>query len=284
VGGGPAGLEAARIAAQRGHEVVLYEKQRYLGGSLPVAALVKGPREDIWGLVGYLSRQVKQAGVTVHLGSEVTREIVRREHPDAVVVAAGGTHEIPDIPGITGRNVLTGEALHSLSKKVLRFASPETVRTVQALPMARDVLIGKRVVVMGGRLHGCQTAEYLVGLGKQVTIVDTGSEAEIGEGLLEVFLKPYLLYWLKDNGVEFVTDVDYRRVTDEGLVVAAKSDGAERLLAADTVMTALPLLPNHKLVRELSGLAPEIHTIGDAGDPQLIIDAIAAGAAVGHQL
>ncbi|MGC3954542.1 MAG: FAD-dependent oxidoreductase [Propionicimonas sp.] len=284
VGGGPAGLEAARVAARRGHEVVLYEKQRFLGGSLPVAALVKGPREDIPGLVSYLARQVKQAGVTIHLGSEVNRQVVSREHPDAVVVAAGGVHQVPEIPGIHGRNVLTGESLHALSKQVLRFAPPQAVRTLQALPVARDVLIGKRVVVMGGRLHGCQTAEYLVSLGKQVTIVDTASEAELGEGLLEVFLKPYLLYWLKDNGVEFVTDVEYRRVTDEGLVVADSSDGTEWLLAADTVMTALPLLPNDRLVDELRGLVAELHTVGDAGDPQLIVDAIASGAAVGHRL
>lgn len=284
VGGGPAGMEAARVAAQRGHEVVLYEKQAFLGGSLPVAALVKGPREDIQGLVDYLSRQVKKAGVTVRLGSEATREVVGREHPDAIVLAAGGVHEVPEIPGIDGRNVLTGRELHARAKLVLRFASPRTVRTLQGLPLAREVMIGKRVVIMGGRLHGCQTAEYLIGLGKQVTIVDTASEAEIGDGLLEVFMKPYLLYWLKDHGVEFVTDVEYRRVTHQGLVVASNADGAERLLAADTIVTALPLRPNAALVRDLGGLAPEVHTVGDAGDPQLIVDAIAAGAVVGHQL
>lgn len=284
VGGGPAGLETARVAARRGHRVVLYEKLPYLGGSLPVAALVKGPREDIVGLVKYLSRQVRRAGVTVHLGSEATRELIDRERPDAVVVATGGAHEIPEIPGIHGRNVLTGEALHRLSKKVLRFASPQAVRTVQGLPVARDALIGRRVVIMGGRLHGCQTAEYLVGLGKQVTIVDTGTEAEIGEGLLEVFLKPYLLYWLKDNGVEFVTEVDYQRVTDQGLVVTSRADATQRLLPADTVVTALPLRPDTALIIRFAGLAPELHAVGDAGAPQLIVDAIASGAAVGHRL
>lgn len=144
-------------------------------------------------------------------------------------------------------------------------------------------MIGKRVVIMGGRLHGCQTAEYLIGLGKQVTIVDTGTKDEIGEGLLEVFLKPYLLFWLEDQGVEFVTEASYERVTPEGLVVRT-SDGATRLLPADTVMTALPLKPNAAAQALVSGRAPEVHTIGDAGDPQLIVDAIAAGARVGHEL
>jgi 2,4-dienoyl-CoA reductase (NADPH2) len=283
VGGGPAGMEAARTAALRGHEVVLYEKLHKLGGSLPVAALVKGPREDITGLIGYLDRQVRKAGVTVHLGKPVTSSIIAAEHPDAIVVAAGGTHDIPAIPGIDGPNVLTGAALHSRAKALLQVVPPNALRGLQALPVARDVMIGKRVVIMGGRLHGCQTAEYLIGLGKQVTIVDTGSRDQIGEGLLEVFLKPYLLYWLEDQGVEFVTDVTYERVTSEGLVVR-RADGTTRTLPADTVVTALPLKPNAAAEQLASGRAAEVHTIGDAADPQLIVDAIAAGAKVGHAL
>ena len=283
VGGGPAGMEAARVAALRGHEVVLYEKLHKLGGSLPVAAMVKGPREDIQGLIGYLDRQVHSAGVAVHLGRPATGEVIAAEHPDAIVVAAGGTHEFPDIPGIDGPNVLTGAELHKRAKTLLQVVPPNALRTLQALPVARNVMIGKRVVIMGGRLHGCQTAEYLMGLGKQVTIVDTGSREDIGDGLLEVFLKPYLLFWLEDQGVEFVTDVSYERVTSEGLVVRTK-DGRSRLLPADTIVTALPLLPNHAAAAMAAGGAAEIHTIGDAADPQLIVDAIAAGARVGHEL
>ncbi|MEA4944009.1 MAG: FAD-dependent oxidoreductase [Propionicimonas sp.] len=283
VGGGPSGLEAARVAALRGHDVVLYEKLHRLGGSLPVAALVKGPREDIVGLVHYLARQVHAAGVTVHLGRAATRELLLKEHPDAVVVAAGGSHEVPAIPGIDGPNVVTAQDLHKLAKNLLQVVPPKTLRTLQALPVARDVMIGKRVVIMGGRLHGCQTAEYLIGLGKQVTIVDTASAAELGDGLLEVFLKPYLLYWLEDKGVEFVTDVGYDRVTPDGLVVRTQ-DGQTRLLPADTVMTALPLHPNQEATALADGLGAEVYTIGDAADPQLIVDAIAAGARVGHEL
>lgn len=283
VGGGPAGMEAARVAALRGHEVVLYEKLHKLGGSLPVAAMVKGPREDITGLIGYLDRQVHSAGVTVHLGKPVTAGVIATEHPDAIVVAAGGTHEIPDIPGIDGPNVLTGADLHSKAKALLQVVPPNALRSLQALPVARDLMIGKRVVIMGARLHGCQTAEYLIGLGKQVTIVDTGTDQEIGEGLLEVFLKPYLLYWLKDQGVEILTGVTYERVTPDGLVVGLKGGGT-RLLPADTVVTALPLKPNQAAMSLASGRASEVHAIGDAADPQLIVDAIAAGARVGHQL
>jgi 2,4-dienoyl-CoA reductase (NADPH2) len=283
VGGGPAGMEAARVAALRGHDVVLYEKLHKLGGSLPVAAMVKGPREDVQGLIAYLNRQVHQAGVTVHLGKPVTASVIAEENPDAIVVAAGGTHDIPAIPGIDGPNVLTGAELHKRAKTLLQILPPMALRGLQALPIARDLMIGKRVVIMGGRLHGCQTAEYLIGLGKQVTIVDTGSKADIGQGLLEVFLKPYLLYWLEDQGVEFVTDVTYERVSAEGLTVRT-ADGNTRLLPADTVLTALPLKPNQAATDMAAGRSIEVHTIGDAADPQLIVDAISAGSAVGHQL
>lgn len=283
IGGGPAGMEAARVAALRGHEVVLFDKQHILGGSMPVAALVKGPREDIVGLIAYLSRQIRKAGVTVRLGVPVTRATIAAEHPDVIIAAAGGTHDIPQIPGISGKNVLTGEKLHKLAKMGLRFVSPGALRGLEALPVARNLMIGKRVVVMGAHLHGCQTAEYLLDLGKKVTIVDTGTPEVVGQGLLDVFIKPYLLYWLEDHGVEFLTDVTYERVTPRGLIVKTK-DGKERLLPADTVLTALPLKPNKAIADMVEGQAPEVHVIGDAGDPQLIVDAMAAGATIGHRI
>ncbi|MHB9863747.1 oxidoreductase [Streptomyces sp. YIM S03343] len=283
VGGGPAGMEAARVAALRGHSVTLYEKQPKLGGSLPVAAMVKGEREDIVGLIGYLDRQVRKAGVDVHLGKEATAAVADELKPDVILVAAGGDHDIPDIPGIGRRNVLTGKSLHSRVKGLLRLAGPMTLRKLAGLPVAKDVVIGKQVVVMGGRLQGCQTAEFLLHLGKKITVVDTGTEEEIGEGLLEVFMKPYLLYWLKDHGVEFVTGVTYQEVTREGLVVKT-AEGEQRLLPADTVITALPLRPNGAALAAMRGKAHEVYAIGDADEPKLIVDAIAAGARIAREI
>jgi 2,4-dienoyl-CoA reductase (NADPH2) len=282
VGGGPAGMEAARVAALRGHEVHLYDKQAQLGGSLPVAAVVKGKREDLLATVAYLSTQVRKAGVRLHLGTAVTGSIADELKPDVIVVAAGGVHEIPDIPGIDGHNVLTAEKLHHRVKSLLRFTDANALRTLSSLPIARNLVVGKTVVIIGARLHGCQTAEFLLHQGKQITIVDSGTEDEIGEGLLEVFMKPYLLYWLKDHGVRFVTEVEYDSVVHSGLMVRRKG-GARELLAADTVITALPLKPNMAMQKALAGRAAEVYTIGDAGDPKLIVDAIAAGAKVGRQ-
>lgn len=283
IGGGPAGMEAARVAALRGHTVTLYDKQHKLGGSLPVAAMVKGPREDIVGLVDYLGRQVRKAGVDIHLGHEATSRTVEEVRPDVILVAAGGEHDIPDIPGIHRWKVLTGKRLHGWVKQLLRFTSPATLRKLASLPIARDVIIGRRVVIMGGRLQGCQTAEFLLHLGKKITIVDPGTEEEIGEGLLEAFMKPYLLYWLKDHGVEFVTEVEYQEVTSQGLVVRTK-DGQSRLLPARTIITALPLVPNRAALATMKGRAAEVYPIGDADEPQLIVNAIAAGARIAREI
>jgi 2,4-dienoyl-CoA reductase (NADPH2) len=284
IGGGPAGLEAARVAALRGHRVVLFERQPRLGGSLPVAAVVKGmEREDIPGLVRYLDRQVRKAGVDVHTGAAVTPETVEEVRPDVLIVAAGGRHDILDIPGIGNRNVATSEKMHRQLKFFLRFFSPEILRRFTMIPFAMNLFIGKRVVIIGGRLHGCQTAEYLLHLGRKVTIVDTGTEKDIGEGLLDVYIKPYLLYWLKDHGVEFVTEVEYEEITSKGLLVKTR-DGNRKLIEADTIITALPLLPNSDLINSMKDKAKEVYAIGDAREPHLIVDAIAAGAMIGHEI
>lgn len=216
----------------------------------------------------------------MHTGTAATAAQARDLQPDVILLAAGGRHEIPDIPGIHRRKVLTGEHLHHTVKLALRASTPAVLRRLAGgwLP-----LVGKDVVVIGGRLHGCQTAEFLVHCGRRVTIVDTGSPDLIGDGLVEVFLKPYLLYWLEDHGVEIVSDVRCEEVTGQGLVVTM-ADGTRRSLAADTVITALPPVPNTAIRDEFAGCAPDVREIGDAHEPGLIFHAIAAGAQVGRAI
>ncbi|MBN1321133.1 MAG: FAD-dependent oxidoreductase, partial [Thermoleophilia bacterium] len=284
VGGGPSGLEAARVLGLRGHQVILFESQPRLGGSLPLAAMVKGMEtEDIPGLIRYLDRQVRKAGVEVHTATTATLKTVEKVKPDVLIVAAGGAHDIPDIPGMHRRNVLTSEKMHGMLKSFSRFFSPRVLRALSTIPGAMRLFVGKKVVIIGGRLHGCQTAEYLLHLKRDITIVDEGTDKDIGDGLLEVFVKPYLLYWLKDHGVEFVTEVAYKEITKEGLVVINK-DGGERLVLADTIITALPLKADEKRVESLRDKVNEVYAIGDIDDPGYIVDAIAAGAKIGHSI
>ena len=284
VGGGPAGLEAARVLALRGHRVVLFEKLSKLGGSLGLAAMVKGmEREDIPGLIKYLDRQVRKAGVDVRTGKKVTPASVDEVKPDVIIVATGGTHDIPQIPGIGRRNVATSEKMHHIGKFFTQFFPPKILRTLSMIPFALSLFVRKNVVIMGGRLHGCQTAEYLLHLNRNITIVDEGTEKDIGYGLLEVFIKPYLMYWLKDHGVKFVTEVKYKEITGKGLVVTTK-DGKEQLIEGNTIITALPLKPDTAFFNSMKSKAKEVYAIGDADSPAYIVDAIAAGAKIGFSL
>ncbi len=278
VGSGPAGMETAKVAALRGHEVILYDKEPRFGGSTVLAALVKGfDREDILGLVKYYRTQLIKLGVEVKLGKEVDRSVVEEVKPDVLIIAAGGTHNIPEVPGIDRRNVVTSQALHQRLKGFLRFLSPKMLRWLTRFWMP----LGKRVVIMGGNIQGCQTAEFLVKRGRKVTIVDTAEE--IGDGLLDIFIKPHLLNWLDEKGVVMIPGVNYEEITDRGLTITTK-DGERQTIEADTIVTALPLQPNTELIKELKGLAPEIHAIGDCKEPNLIVDAIADGARIARAI
>ena len=278
VGGGPAGMETARVAALREHEVILYEKEHKLGGSMPLAALVKGfEREDILSLIRYFKTQITKLGVDIRLGKEVNRSVIEEVKPDVLIIATGGTHNIPEIPGINRRNVVTSRALHRKLKSYLRFFGPRVLRWLTKFWMP----LGKRVVIMGGNIQGCQTAEFLVKRGRKVTIVDTAKE--IGDGLLETFVKPHLLIWLDGKGVTMMPGVKYEEITDKGLTITTKG-GKKQTIEADTIVTAMPLLPNTELLKSLDGIVPEVYAIGDCREPHLIVDAIAEGSRIARAI
>lgn len=278
VGSGPAGMETARVAALRGHKVTLLEKEHILGGSLNLAGVVKGTdHEDMISIVDYLKLQVRKAGVDVKPGTKATKETVAALKPDAVVVAAGGTHNIPKIPGIDSKKVMTGEQLHHQLKSYLRFTGARLMTKLVKVYLP----VGRKVVIIGGTIQGCETAEMLVKRGRQVTIVETGPE--IGEGMLWRLVKPQLLHWLEDHGVPMLAEVKLEEITDKGLLITTKT-GEKKLLEADTIITALPLSPNTEVCGELEGVAPEMHCIGDSNEPGLVVDAVAAGAAVARAI
>ena len=281
IGGGPAGMEAAMTAAKRGHEVIIYDKERKLGGSLPLAAMIKGlEREDILGLIRYYEIQLSKLGVAINTDREVTPQTVKDVNPDLLIIAAGGKHYVPEIQGINGKNVLTGKELHRKLKFWLKLFSVELLAKLSTIWLP---FIGKHVVIIGGRLHGCQTAEFLVKRGRRVVIVDSGTQEEIGQGLIEVFLKPYLLYWLEDHGVEMIPEARYNEITGEGLTITTK-EGNRRVIKADTIITALPLQANTELEKSMEGKAREVITIGDSKQPGLIFDAIVDGARIGREI
>ena len=277
VGGGPAGMEAARVAALRGHEVILYEKEPKLGGLLPLATTVKGIEiEDLPALVRYLKRQITNLGVMVRLGKEVNLSVIKEIKPDVVILATGGIPTLPDIPGIHGRNVVSSASLHRSLKNYLRFLGPRALRWLTRFWMP----IGKNVVIIGGAIQACELAEFLVKRGRKVTIVDTAEE--MGEGLVDN-TKTRLLWWFSKRGVTTMTGVKYEEITSKGLTIITK-EGKRQTIAADTILPSIPLIPNTGLRKSLEGKVPEIHAIGDCYKPGLIIDAIADGSRIAHTI
>ena len=282
VGGGPAALEAARVAALRGHEVSLCTTMSKLGGSMLVAAVVKGAeKEDLIGFARYYETQMKKLGVKVHLNTEVTPDMVRKVGPEVLLVATGAKHNLPEIPGIKSRKVMTSEKLHHMLKGFLKLAGPQFLRWGTKFVM--PVMLGKNVVVIGDRLHGCQTAEFLVKRGRNVTIVDTGIPELIGEGLVETLIKPWLLLWLSEKGVKILTEVKYEEINKDGLVITTK-EGTRQTLKTDSIVTAMPMLADTELLEKFKGTAKEVYALGDAREPALIVDAVEDGAKIGREI
>ena len=277
VGGGPAGMEAARVAALRGHEVVLYEKERQLGGLMLLAVVVKDLESNhILDQIEYFKTQLSKTGVTVKLGKEVDSAAIAHAKPNVVVLGVGGVANVPTIPGIDMVKVVDNSKLHGMLKTAMRFLGPKSLGQMTKLWMP----VGKRVVVMGGSAVGCQLAEFLVKRGKQVTIVE---EAEhLGDGLLAE--DPFRTFsWFEQKGVVMMAGVKYKEITDKGLVIATK-DGKIETIEADSVLTALPLMANLAFSKALEGQAKEIYVIGDCKQSGFMHNAIMDGATIGHSI
>lgn len=136
------------------------------------------------------------------------------------------------------------------------------------------VPIGKRVVIIGGVLHGCELGEFLTKRGRRVTIVEKGEK--LGDGMVEVY-RSHLMYWFEKKGVTLISGVkEYVEINDKGLTILTK-EGKKQTLEADTFVPALPLTSNTALLEALSKKVPEIYGIGDCKEPGLIADAIGAG-------
>jgi 2,4-dienoyl-CoA reductase-like NADH-dependent reductase (Old Yellow Enzyme family)/thioredoxin reductase len=270
VGGGPAGMEAARVAAMKGHDITLYEKEAYLGGLLNMAALVKGT--DIFSLtdlVDYFRGQLDGLGVKVKLGEEFTPVMASSINPDAILIAAGGLPGILDVPGIDNQIVLSSTALREKARLALRLVGPRSLGRITKMWLP----VGGNVVVLGGGIQGCETAEFLVKRGRKVTIAETTDRVGTEIPLLQRIL---LLPWLAKKGAQILTEVSYEGIDDKGLTITDK-DGRARLLEADTILVATALQPNHGLYESLKDKAPDVQMLGDCRQPGLIIDAIAAG-------
>ena len=257
VGGGPAGMEAARVAALRGHKVAIYERQPQLGGQL-FAAAVPPFKHEVESLRRYLARQLEKSGVEVRLGVEVTPQLVQSEKPDALILATGSTHFTPQIRGLDSKKVVTAIDV-----------------------LAGHVGVGEQVVIIGGELVACETADFLSQRGHRVTVVRRGPEMAS-----RVFPsnRRALLSRLEEKGVVLVPNIrEYQEVTDEGLVIV-DGQGKRRTLQADTIVLAAGAVPDDQLAKAMGNMVREVHLAGDCAGPRRILNAIHEGARVGRQV
>ncbi|MCX7858050.1 MAG: FAD-dependent oxidoreductase [Deltaproteobacteria bacterium] len=270
IGAGPAGMEAARIAALRGHEVFLFEKEKRLGGLLPMATFIKGTEtEDIYVLIKFLVSQIRKLGVVVIKGKKATVREIKRVNPDVVIVATGGEPKALVLQGESSRKIKQSAEFHAKLKFYLRFLNPRLLRWLSRFFLP----VGKEVVIVGGQIHGMEVAEFLVKRGRKVSIVE--KDETIGKGMVD-FRLHLLLAWFKKKGVIIYSGVKEWRTVKEGLEIIDR-DGVTKILKADTIVVSLPPSSNSSLYEELRSEFPDVFIIGDAKDPRLIVDAIREG-------
>ena len=268
-------MQAARVAAERGHAVSLWEKGKYLGGSMSLAAMVKGAStEDVREVIWFFRRQVKRLGVDVQLGKEFDAAAIVEAKPDVVILANGGDPTLPDVPGVEGKNVVRSADLYGTLRFYLRIFGPQNLRDLTRLWMP----VGRTAVIIGGAIQGCQLGEFLTKRGRKVTIVDT--EEELGRSMYPE-RKTRLFFWFDKKGVERLGGVKLVDINHKGLTLVTK-EGETRTIEAESVVCALPFAANKTLAESLQGKVPEVYTIGDCDEPGLIPDATAAGWRVGN--
>jgi 2,4-dienoyl-CoA reductase-like NADH-dependent reductase (Old Yellow Enzyme family)/thioredoxin reductase len=250
VGGGAGGLEAARVAALRGHEVFLYEKSQELGGQLNVAA-IPPHKGEIKGFIDFLVSQVKSLGVNIKVGQEVDGNALDAIKPDAAIVATGSTAIIPDMPGIGTKKSAT----------------------------AREVLAGDpgafagNVVVVGGGSVGCETAEFLADGGAKVTVVEMLDDVSTDVGGARKFL---IMDRLNKKGVKILTQKEATEVKADGLVVE-KDGQPETITDVDALVWAVGSTPDTSMEKLLEDKNIPLSKVGDCVEPRKILDAVHEG-------
>jgi len=256
VGGGPGGLYAAWVAAKRGHDVHLFEKEPVLGGQLVPGSKTAYKRE-MQSLIRFQKKQVELYGVKCHLGRKVTADVVEKEHPDVVVLATGSQPVLPPLEGIDRDLVSTFDVI-----------------------LNGQISDRKKTVVIGGGATGCEVAYHLTETGSSVTIVEL--LPKIG-GNLEAITKRLLIRKLKERKVQFLTEHKVLKIEKDGIVIEGPDD-TQRKLEAQRVVVAVGIRPDDTIHDKIKSLGYETHVIGDCFKPRNAKEAILEGARLGRAI
>jgi 2,4-dienoyl-CoA reductase-like NADH-dependent reductase (Old Yellow Enzyme family)/thioredoxin reductase len=253
IGGGPGGMEAARVATLRGHDVTLYEKGDRLGGRMILAGMIPH-KDDINRLTRYLTTQINKLGVKVFLGKEVTPELVDTLQPEAVIVATGARPLIPKIKGVNGSNVFIADDIIQEKAEVT----------------------GENIAVAGGGFVGLDIAMFLAEKKKKkVTVIEQFTFEEVG---ITPFSMNYMDWFMKLEklGVKLMPETRIEGITGEAVLTTNK-EGKESAIKADSVVLAMGGTPNKELVEALKERSLKVYAVGDCVEAGKIINAVAGG-------
>lgn len=257
VGGGVAGMEAALAAAERGHEVIIYEKTDKLGGQALLSD-VMWFKKEMKLFHEYLERQVrKRQNIIVNLNTECTPEIIDDLDPDAVIVAVGAEQIVPNIPGV--------------EKAVMSF---------DVFGHEEENVKGKKVAIIGGGDIGVELGIYLNELGHECTIVEMGHYIAPKAQLTE---RISYLEWLEQEKVQTMVDTKCVEITDKGAVIE-DADGNQQLLEADTVIIAVGTKSLANERDKFIDTAFDVINVGDCVKASSIVHAVHTGFDAGWTL
>jgi len=295
VGGGPAGMEAARVAALRGHRVTLCEKEPRLGGTAYFSSLVW---EENGKLVTYLETQIRKLPIDLRLGTEVDVALVRELAPEVTLLALGAKREAPALPGADLPHVLSGDELRELltgsssaAEAKLSFAQSSLLRAGHALlglashiERVRELSkhwmpLGQRIVILGGGLVGLELAEFLAERGRKVTVLEEGPHLA---PQMAIPRRWRTLHELRTRDTALHTGVRVHAIEKVGVVVSLGDE--KRTIPADQVILASSVVPNHDIAPAIEALGGELHRIGDCDELGYIEGAILAGARIARSI
>lgn len=260
IGGGPAGLEAARVASLRGHEVTVYDKNNELGGQLLLAAKPPGKQRILW-IRDYLATQLEKQGVEINMGVEVTQERIAENNPDEIILAAGAVPKGIDLMGTNTNRVIHAWEILSGDTKIEN----------------------QKVVILGGSMMACETAEALAVHGNDVSVVKMRPGSYMAEDC-EPTNRRGIMDFLTEHKVKQITDHKFEKVTGTGVDLTDKLSGEPVSIDAQAIVIALGSKPERSLADSLEADGIAFRMIGDCCKPNNIKQAVYDGSLVGRQI
>ena len=247
VGGGPAGMQAAVTASERGHDVTLVESDGALGGTLRFSK-TDSIKHDLRRFTEYLTKKTYRSGAKIILNGAVTDELLEKLRPDHIIVATGSEPIIPAIKGI------------------------EKAHHATDIYFNPDFKPGKRVVIIGGGLVGIEAGLHLVGLGSEVSVLEIFDDVARDAKMVT---RSGVMSAVEDSGMNVLTSVNVLEVTDSGVIF--EKDGVTETLPADSILYAVGMRPLERTYFELYDKAPFVTIIGDARKAGKVDGAIHGG-------